>query len=263
MLQLQESERQTVHRKPRQCLFCLEYSSSLLNLFSHMFKVHCFNIGLLDNLVMVEDFLATLDSLLMQNICIYCHNVFRSASCLRKHMKNKRHYKIDPKNHQYDKYYIANYLKNAGKKDDNDAIDVEKEGEMQDEEDDWDDLNEELDLRTSCIFCSEVFEKPDHVFSAHLMEAHKFDLEELRKDYDFYDYIKIVTFLRYHFKELQCGFCKEKFSIEEDLIEHLRTEEHCKIPSRQEWNQPEYLFPVFDDDPLLFDFGEDESVNND
>jgi len=42
--------------------------------------------------------------------CLYCEKVFKSNAVLRKHMRKKKHFKINSKNHIYDKFYIINYL---------------------------------------------------------------------------------------------------------------------------------------------------------
>lgn len=257
MLDIQEKERCSLYKRSRQCLFCPDYTSSLKGLFSHMFSEHHFNIGLLDNLVMVEDFLRVLQTQLDQNVCIFCHNVFRTAGCLRRHMKNKRHYKIDPKNHHFDRYYIVNYIKCGTL-----GADAEKDEELEarsgEPENDWADLEMAVDHRSTCLFCEEVFEAPNAELTAHMKAAHHFDLAAIRSGDNMYDYIKAVTFLRNRMRELTCPFCHKAHGSQQSFGAHLATERHCRLPDRQVWDRPEFLFPLFDDDPLLFDFGEDE-----
>lgn len=258
MLDVQEKERQKVHKKPRQCLFCFEFSSCLKDLFTHMYKEHGFNIGLLDNIVMVDEYLKSLEGILMQRVCIFCHCQFKTLGCLRKHMKNKRHYRIDPKNIFYDKFYISNYLKNQGGKDEAEDPAGEKDAH-EDEENNWDDLVEDVDLRTNCLFCSSVFADPGEELQKHLLNDHGFDLDQVRRGFgkdSFYDYIKLITYLRNQMKDLHCPACDQEFDEQEALEEHLQKERHCLVPRKSLWDQPQFLFPIFDDDPLLFDFGE-------
>lgn len=259
VLDIQEKERQGLYLKPRQCLFCLEFAPSHRQLFSHMFAEHGFNIGLLDNLVMVDDFLKTLEGILAKNVCIHCHNVFRSSGCLRKHMKNKRHHRIDSKNHFYDKYYIVNYIKCGVLGNGSDAA-VVGEKEEEEEEDDWDDLVGDADLRTTCLFCELVFESPaDSALTEHLKDHHKFDLEAVRSEFsneNFYDYIKLITYIRHQTNDLICPACESVFDTQDGLEKHMAEMGHCVVPERKLWDQPQYFFPVFDDDPLLFEFGE-------
>ncbi len=223
-------------------------------LFTHMYKDHSFNIGLLENLVMVDEFLKILSSLLSRNICIYCHNVFRTAGCLRKHMKNKRHYKIDSKNHFYDRYYIVNYVKGGP----NSHNQTSHQEDVADESD-WDDLIEEIDHRTTCLFCQMVFPSPGKDFNEHLLSAHDFDFEAERQrlmDGEFYDYIKAVTFIRSQICNQKCPVCDKEFDSSDELDVHLSVENHSRLPSKAVWDKTQYLFPVFDDDPILFYFGE-------
>src|SRR5690554_4700 len=63
-----------------------------------------------DNLVNVEQLLDKLESKISNFVCIYCEKVFKSYSVLKLHMRKKKHFKIDPKNHIYDEYYMVNYL---------------------------------------------------------------------------------------------------------------------------------------------------------
>lgn len=171
-------------------------------------------------------------------------------------MKNKRHYKIDPKNHFYDKYYIVNYVK-CGVLGNADVTTGEKEEE--EEEDNWDDLEEFVDYRTTCLFCDLVFQSPtDPAFLEHLEKDHKFDLESVRSasTESFYDYIKLITYFRHQMLEQVCPVCEVQFDGLVELEQHLAELGHCCVPDRKLWDQPQYLFPLFDDDPLLFEFGD-------
>lgn len=48
--------------------------------------------------------------LIVRCICLYCEKVFKSPAVLKVHMRKKRHYKINPKNKDYDRFYLINYL---------------------------------------------------------------------------------------------------------------------------------------------------------
>lgn len=58
-----------------------------------MHDEHSLNIGLLDNLVFVREFLGDLRQKLDSLKCIYCELTFKSAIVLRKHMRKKKHFK--------------------------------------------------------------------------------------------------------------------------------------------------------------------------
>lgn len=42
--------------------------------------------------------------------CLYCEKTFRDKSTLRDHMRKKQHRRINPRNREYDQFYIINYL---------------------------------------------------------------------------------------------------------------------------------------------------------
>jgi hypothetical protein len=109
LLAVQQIERSTTYLQPRDCLFCHERMPNLPDLFAHMFQKHAFNIGLLDNLVEVDDFLGALSSCIARKECIYCNKIFPTACMLKRHMKAKGHFKIHPLNHLYDRHYIVNF----------------------------------------------------------------------------------------------------------------------------------------------------------
>ncbi|KAI9140204.1 C2H2 type zinc-finger-domain-containing protein [Paraphysoderma sedebokerense] len=114
VLKIQEQERAEEAHLPRKCLFCKTVCDNRVSLFKHMFTTHSFNIGLPDNIVYVNHFLDLLSEKLANLQCLYCERTFKSSAVLRKHMRKKRHFRISPKNKDYDRFYIINYLE-AGK----------------------------------------------------------------------------------------------------------------------------------------------------
>lgn len=107
--------------------------SSLLN---HMAREHSFSIGLPDNIVYCSEFLDTLQDKLDRYAnrcflftalsfvsrafsfcsprfslqCLYCEKTFRDKTTLKDHMRKKAHRRISAKNHEYDRFYVINYL---------------------------------------------------------------------------------------------------------------------------------------------------------
>lgn len=108
------------HQFKRKCLFCKQVSEDRKAYFQHMFDIHGFNIGLPDNLVNVHTLLDILDAKIREyviylnqqsrNVCIYCERIFKDYSVLKLHMRKKKHFKINARNKDYDKFYIINYL---------------------------------------------------------------------------------------------------------------------------------------------------------
>ena len=114
ILSIQEKERGFDHLQSKKCLFCSVLCGTKAALFKHMFDGHGFNIGLLDNLVEVDEFLDLLDRKLKRLECLFCQKIFKSHAVLRRHMRKKKHFKIHPKNHIYDKYYVINFVVTKG-----------------------------------------------------------------------------------------------------------------------------------------------------
>ena len=109
VLQVQEEERRNENFK-RGCLFCRQEFTSAAELLSHMAFDHNFNIGQADNIVFIEEFLDKIDQKLEQLVCLYCEKLFKSREVLKEHMRKKMHKKLNPKNKEWDKYYLVNYL---------------------------------------------------------------------------------------------------------------------------------------------------------
>lgn len=42
--------------------------------------------------------------------CLFCEKLFKDRTSLKDHMRKKQHKKINPKNKEYDRFYIINYL---------------------------------------------------------------------------------------------------------------------------------------------------------
>ncbi len=42
--------------------------------------------------------------------CIYCEKTFKNHAVLKKHMRKKKHFKINAKDTSYDQFYMINYL---------------------------------------------------------------------------------------------------------------------------------------------------------
>ncbi|XP_027430226.1 zinc finger protein 277 isoform X3 [Zalophus californianus] len=97
------------------CMFCNEefFGNRFLPrsvLLNHMAREHAFNIGLPDNIVNCNEFLCTLQKKLDNLQCLYCEKTFRDKNTLKDHMRKKQHRRINPKNREYDRFYVINYL---------------------------------------------------------------------------------------------------------------------------------------------------------
>jgi hypothetical protein len=234
LLDTQQNERLTLYRRPRSCLFCVLELPGLRGLFEHMYQEHGFNIGLLDNIIGVEAFLNELEALVkLRKQCLYCKEVFRNGTCLRKHIKSKRHCKIDAKDRHWDRFYLINYvnlLKGSGC-DDAKGLDEVSDG--------WSDLEDSVDEATQCLFCIDILSDPDAAFE-HMSAVHGFDFYHLKKEnkLDFYSGVKILNFLR-NCQRHERDACIETFQGK------------MALPDKNLWDRPEFYFPLYEDDPLL------------
>ena len=129
----------------RKCLFCKEEINNRLCYFQHLKNDHGFNTGHPDNLVYVSKFLNTCQGLLDKNQCIYCKKEFPESSLLRKHMRKKKHFKINSNDDNFDRFYVINYKDTY--KDKEDLGD-----DNQEEEEGYSDWEEECDRVTMCLF---------------------------------------------------------------------------------------------------------------
>lgn len=267
ILNIQERERHADHLQPRKCLFCSIVCDSKYKLFDHMFAIHGFNCGLLDNLVEVEAFLRLVEAKLVALKCIYCEKDFTSAAVLRKHMRKKKHFKIHPKNPLYDRFYVINFVE-PGKnwqtlaQEDTDAGRTMRNSlaacEASDEDADrFDDGSNDDDLcadqQTPCLFDADVFDCAQDALR-HLSQAHGFDLARLilQETLDFYDVIKVINWMRLCWCHVQCAFCSQSFEDPILLTAHLNAHIAANaLPSRHLWDCDAHMTPVYPNDPLI------------
>ncbi|VCX37667.1 unnamed protein product [Gulo gulo] len=120
-----------------------------------MAREHAFNIGLPDNIVNCNEFLCILQKKLDNLQCLYCEKTFRDKNTLKDHMRKKQHRRINPKNREYDRFYVINYLE-LGKS--WEEVQLEDDRELLDhQEDDWSDWEECPDSAV-CLFCEKQAE---------------------------------------------------------------------------------------------------------
>jgi hypothetical protein len=240
LLETQQMERNTIYKKPRMCLFCNVLCKNLPELFSHMFQDHHFNIGLLDNLIFVETFLNDLEEMTkLKKQCLFCKEIFRNGTCLRKHLKSKNHFKINGKDERWDRFYLVNYVNLVkGPKTDKSKDEVD---EFYEEVDEWEDLKDEIDLKTQCLFCDHILIDPEASF-LHMKQIHNFDMKLIQRKnkLTFYDTMKLINYLRNCQRHEENPFDDAASCFEDGNIPEMRL-----------WNRPEFYFPVYDEDPLL------------
>lgn len=238
VLQIQAHERFHSHRQQGSCIFCEVKCVDKRALLYHMYSEHGFNIGLLDNLVMLDAFLEQLTLTFQANQCIYCQKEFPTKGILRRHMRTKGHYRIRPDDHRFDRHYLINYVQ-AGK-----TWSTLPKDELNEEADEagWSDLDETIDRPAPCLFCDEVLANAELCLE-HLTKEHDFDLLALQEKHqlDFYGGLRILNYLRTWQSTQQCPSCNEPHfdCFEKELKGALfRTSEAL-------------LKPVIEEDPLI------------
>ncbi|XP_044261374.1 zinc finger protein 277 [Tribolium madens] len=249
VLEVQEFERTDGGYK-RLCLFCkLNFEGTRADFVAHLESQHNLQLGNPQNLVFIEDLVEKIDDNLGKLICIYCSRVFPERNVLKEHMRKKLHKRINPRNTDYDKYFIVNYLepeklsKKVQKHDD-----VPQDDPNNDEE--YYDWNEKDDF-IICLFC----EKRDtniNTLCLHMEADHDFDFVDLTKNFDFYQKVKFVNYVRRQMHNNKCFYCDLSCKSSENLQEHLFEEQHCKIPDLKVFDQPEFYFPTYENDALLY-----------
>jgi len=268
VLQVQEKERNNNSFK-RSCFFCRTvFEGSSAKLLNHMCYDHNFSVGQPHNLVFIEELLDILENKLDSLVCIFCEKVFKTRDVLKEHMRKKNHKKINPRNADYDKYYLINYLE-MGKSWEQMTNDRDYEDKPFEEEDlptgfdsDHSDDDEEdnnwSDWRGNlsgavCFFCPANYTDLKDLLN-HMQVIHEFDYEEMKHELQlsFYQQIKLINFIRRQMHLNQCINCSEKFCDSESLMAHMKTESHLKPPNEKEdWDQSQYYFPTYENDNFL------------
>ncbi len=156
---------------------------------------------------------------------------------MRRHLRKKKHFRVNPRNKYYDRFYLNNYLKCKA---DDDAFD-EQSG-------DFDEWEEEIREATMCLFDEKMFDTPEEC-SRHLKESHGLDLSSL----EVYKRIRFVNYIRSLTSHFACQ-CGSSFNTQEALSEHFSETKHDSIiPNDNDpvWLNPNLYFSFFDNDPLL------------
>ncbi|XP_074645337.1 zinc finger protein 277-like [Tubulanus polymorphus] len=267
VLEIQQKEREN-ETFTHGCLFCKEhFTGNRATLFNHMALDHNFNIGKPDNIVFAEEFLDLLQEKLTNLQCLYCEKVFKDRATLKEHMRKKQHKKIDPRNKIYDKFYVINYLE-LGKnweviQAEIDAPAIHSDTDNENDED-WNDWQEEGGNDAVCLFCDES-KTTGVALLHHMKEIHCFDMQKFIREQKLYFYqkLKLVNYIRRQIHQCLCIFCSVKFDTKQKLMTHMVDTGHIStIPSQEIWDLPQYYFPTYENDNLLYSL-EDNDEDDD
>ncbi|XP_074619362.1 zinc finger protein 277-like isoform X1 [Acropora palmata] len=247
----------------RTCLFCKQhFEGNRTSLFSHMAEAHGFNVGLPDNLVNINEFLDLLEKKLTSLQCLFCEKLFKDRTALKDHMRKKQHKKINPKNKEYDRFYVINYLE-LGKTWEDIQNEIEEEEETRTDgnadEGDWNDWKDDLPP-TVCLFCDNSYPVTRQVLQ-HMKDEHCFDFLAVTHSLglDFYHQVKIVNYVRRQVYQNNCVKCEVNFCSKQAVLDHMEKEQHFSLPDeKSSWDQPQYFFPTYENDTLLCSLEDDE-----
>ncbi|XP_018328691.1 zinc finger protein 277 [Agrilus planipennis] len=254
MLKVQEFERTDTNFR-QTCLICrFEFEGLRRDYIGHLMSQHNFHLGNPQNLVYIDELIDRLQEKINSLQCIYCEGTFPDRNTLKEHMRKRQHKTINPLNKSYDKYYSVNYLEPDGawdqhkKKHNDPPIALEASLNSDEEYEDWKEGKEDFII---CLFCKHK-ETSKVLICNHMSQAHNFNFDCLVQELDFYLKVKLVNYIRKRMHELQCIYCETIFENDQLLQEHLATEEHFKMPDIKNFDQPEFFFPTYENDTLLY-----------
>lgn len=263
VLKIQEEERKTLEFS-RGCLFCRQVFTNSSELFDHMAFDHNFSVGQPDNLVFVKEFLDLIETKLEHLLCLYCEKIFKSREVLKEHMRKKMHKKINPKNKEWDKFYLVNYLE-FGKTWEDIAREDDCGGRGEEElpsgwdtddkdggDNDWSDWRGDQGGAV-CLFCPVTYSDTNELVN-HMNVVHGFDFNKLKSEMklNFYQQVKMINFIRRSVHLNTCIGCADMFDCKEKLLEHMTWSNHHQPGSAADWDQPQYYFPTYENDNFLF-----------
>ncbi|KAH0539277.1 zinc finger protein 277 isoform X1 [Cotesia glomerata] len=249
----------------RGCIICKqEFSGLRITYLTHLKEKHHIQFGKYHNLVFVDKLLDKIQYNFDNFICIYCEKVFKDRNVLKEHMRKKLHKCINPRNKSYDEFYITNYVKLRDPlchKEDNefdDEYDAIVFSDNEDEENLWSDWTAENNPIT-CLFCTVKIPELSTMLD-HMKDEHDFDFNKLTENLNFYEKIKLVNYFRKQVHEKKCVFCDQQ---SDDCLQHMKNQDHFKIPPARIWNLAKYYSPMCKEDPFLYhlDTGSDDECD--
>jgi hypothetical protein len=131
-----------------------------------------------------------------------------------------------------------------------------------------------------CLYCPAAYSETTDLLH-HMKVVHGFDFVSLRTELGLHFYqqvglvaslgwhlvlqVKLINYIRRMVHLGCCTGCSERFPSKDGLVEHLAWAGHHTPASPSDWDQPQYYFPTYENDNLLFgledpDAGEEVEV---
>ncbi|XP_051174353.1 zinc finger protein 277 [Leptopilina boulardi] len=245
----------------RGCMFCrTEFTESRHLYVKHLSEKHNIQLGKMENLVLIDELLDKIQNKIESLICIYCEKQFKDRAVLKEHMRKKLHKRINPGNKSYDKFYINNYLepRSTWRQKQSQIEETEEPSgfSSDNDEENWSDWNSE-NVDINCLFCDYMKNDFKNILN-HMKVEHDFNFELITSNCNFYQKVKIVNYARKQMHVKKCLFCDCHY---QQLNEHLIKENHFKLPAKEIWDQPEFYFPMYENDSFLYNL--DSNCNED
>lgn len=276
----------------RACLFCRDTCQpSRAATVEHLFQKHYLHLGRPQNLVYIDELIDDVRDKLARLVCLFCAKTFKDRPTLKEHMRKKGHKRINPDDKQYDKFYMVNYTKDlpasttsanaaavfasAAEKhvQKSTAIPSDKwstnDGDSPEHSDsdwsDWEETDGDQSQTMCCLYCKHSAVRYAQL-AEHIQTEHGVDLVAALAPLTFHKKFKLLTYVRKRMHENTCVTCEHVFADAKTLTEHLATERHYGTGRPQQWDQPNFFIPLYENDPLLFcldDEDDDDALAND
>jgi hypothetical protein len=196
-------------------------------LFEHLWETHHFHVGHPDNLVFLDEFLASLKHRLhVEHKCLKCEKSFPDYNHVRLHMRKKQHLAITGRT-EYDRFFLSNYVKNQQNSD-------FKKEVLEEDDEEFSNWIDDSGSGVLCLFCEAKFPASSSLID-HMRLGHKFDILMIVKEWnlDFFARIRLINYLRKHV-EKSSQFDWTTFEI-----------------AVADFADVQFLFPTLEEDGLL------------
>lgn len=243
----------------RNCLFCRDVlKTTRYHFIEHLYRKHFLQLGKPDNLVFIDTLIDTVQLKLSNLICLFCEKKFKDRPTLKEHMRKKGHKRINPENKNYDRFFLINYQNQYSsgparnkyssiKYKNND----ENNANIFEDDSNWSDWEDDDGIEVTCLYCSEK-NKDFSKLKNHIEIDHGIDFDKETNEMTFYDRVKIVNYVRRKIFKMECLKCDKDFRVLSDLQKHLEDTNHYSLGNRNDWDFPQYFFPMYEDDGFLY-----------
>merc|ERR1719419_2047785 len=115
-----------------------------------------------------------------------------------------------------------------------------------------------------CLYCPAAYNQTQDLLH-HMTVVHGFDFVALRKELNlnFYQQVKLINYIRRMVHLGCCTGCTQRFPTQEALVEHLAWAGHHRPTDLTDWDQPQYYFPTYENDNLLFGLEDEDKDTED